>query len=154
MQPCKPSQTSSDIIIYDGEQSVKYFLCDASNIHVVDESGCSGWSHCRQKGSDRNHTGGFEPSWDQCDLWFVLTSDQVHPKGSMIIGLIGGTYFSHGFSPYSCVFGTIRSSSGYPSTTRGILCVDYIRSSTWYPSYIRVCDYANRMWPCRNFLQG
>jgi len=83
---------------------------------------------------DKNHTG-LSPCGITVIRGFVLTSDQVHPQGSMIIGLRIGTYFSHGFGIYSHVFGAIRPSSGSPSTTRGTLCVGYIDSCTWYSSY-------------------
>ena len=56
-QPLKFSRAAHDVMINDGEQSVKYFLCNASDIHVVDASGCSGQCCFRQKGSDKNHTG-------------------------------------------------------------------------------------------------
>jgi len=127
-------RAARDVMISDGEQSVKYFLRDASDIHVVDMSGFSGQSHFRQKGSDKNHTG-LSPLGITVIRGFVLTSDQVRHQGTTIIGLRIGTYFSHGFSVYSCVFGAIRSSSDSPSTTRGTLCIGYVDSSTWYSSY-------------------
>jgi len=40
-----------------------------------------------------------------------------------------------GFGVYLRVFGAIWSSSDSPSTTRGTLCIGYVDSSTWYPSY-------------------
>jgi len=64
---------------------------------------------------DKNHTG-LSPLGITVIRGFVLTSDQVCPEGSMIIGLRIGTYFSHAFSAYSGVFGAIRLSSGSPST--------------------------------------
>ena len=134
MQLLKSLQAARDVKINDGEQSVKYFLRDASTIHVVDASGHSGQCHFRQKGSDKNHTG-LSPRGITVICGFVLTSDQVHPQGSMIIGLRIGTYFSHGFSVYSRVFGAIRLISDSPNTTRGIPCVGYVDSSTWYSSY-------------------
>jgi len=57
-------------------------------------------------GSDKNHTG-LSPHGISEICGFVLTSDQVHYRGSMIIGLINGTYFSHGFGTYSHIFGCI-----------------------------------------------
>jgi len=114
-------------MINDEEQSMKYFLHNASDIHVVDASGCSGQCCFRQKGSDKNHTG-LSPHGISVICGFVLTSDQVHSEGSMIIGLIVGTYFSHVFSTYSHVFGVIQVSSAFPSTTRDTLCVDYVHS--------------------------
>jgi len=66
---------------------------------------------------------------------FALTSDQVHPQGSVIIGSRNGTYFSHGLGIYSHVFGAIQLSSGSPSTMRGTLCIGYVDSRTRYSSY-------------------
>ena len=66
--------------------------------------------------ADKNHTG-LSPCGITVIHGFVLTSDQVHPQGSVIIGSRDGTYFSHGFGVYSHIFGAIRSSSGSPSTT-------------------------------------
>ncbi len=99
MQLLKSLQAACDVMINDGEQSVKYFLHNASNIHVVDASGCSGQYYFRQKESDKNHTG-LSPHRISEICGFVLTSDQVCPKGSTIIGSRIGTYFSHGFSVY------------------------------------------------------
>ena len=62
---------------------------------------------------DKNHTG-LSPLRITVICGFVLTSDQVCPKGSMIIGLRIGTYFSHRFGVYSHVFGAIQLSSGSP----------------------------------------
>ena len=84
---------------------------------------------------DKNHKG-LSPCGITVIHVFVLTSDQVCPQGSTIIGLRFGTYFSHGFGMYSRVFGAIQlSSSDSPSTTIGTLCISYIDSSTWYSSY-------------------
>jgi len=94
----------------------------------------SGYSPKQAVEDDMNHTG-LSPHWISAIHGFVLTSDQVCPQGSMIIGLMVGTYFSHGFSPYLRVFGAIRPSSGSPSTTRGTLCMGYVDSSTQYSSY-------------------
>ena len=117
-------------MINNGEQSMKYFLRNASDIHVVDASGHSGQYCFRQQGSDKNHTG-LTPHGITVIHGFVLTSDQVRHQGTTIIGSRIGTYFSHGFGVYSHIFGAIRSSSGSPSTTRGTLCVGYVDSSTW-----------------------
>jgi len=135
MQLLKSLQAACDVKINNGEQSVKYFLRDASDTHVADASGHYGQCHFRQKGSDKNHTG-LSPCGITVIRGFVLTSDQVHHQGTMIIGSRIGTYFSHGFGVYSHVFGAIRSSSDSPSTMRGTLCVGYIDSSTWYSSYM------------------
>jgi len=134
-QLLKSLQTSCDVIINNGEQSVKYYIHDASDMNIVGTDGHTGWSCFRQNGSDKNHTG-LIPLRISAIHGFVFTSDQVCPKGSMIIGPIVGTYFSHGFSTYSHVFGAIQSSSGSPSTTRGTLCMGYVDSSTWYSSYM------------------
>ena len=83
---------------------MKYFLRDASDTHVTDVSSHYGQCCFRQKGSDRNHTG-LSPHGISEICGFVLTSDQVHPSGFMIIGSRNGTYFSHGFGVYSLVFG-------------------------------------------------
>jgi len=104
-------------------------------MRIVGADGHTGWSHFRQKGSDKNHTG-LSPHGISVIHGFVLTSDQVHPEGSTIIGSRIGTYFSHGFCIYSHIFGVIRLSSGFLNTTRGTLCVDYVCSSTWYTSYM------------------
>ena len=93
MQLLKSLRAARDVKINNGEQSVKYFLRDASDIYVVDASGRSGQSHFRQKGSDKNHTG-LSPHGITVIRGFVLTSDQVHPQGSVIIGSRIGTYFS------------------------------------------------------------
>jgi len=84
---------------------------------------------------EKNHTG-LSPLRISAIHGFVLTSDQVHCEGSMIIGPMVGTYFSYGFSTYLHAFGVIQVSSGFPSTPRGTLCVDYIHSSTQYSSYM------------------
>ncbi len=65
MQLLKFLQAAHDVMINDWEQSVKYFLHNASDIHVVNASGHSGQCCFRQKGSDKNHTG-----LSPCDLWF------------------------------------------------------------------------------------
>ena len=75
---------------------MKYFLHDAPGIHVVNANGQTGWSCFRQKGSDKNHTG-LSPCGITVICGFVLTSDQVHHQGTMIIGSRIGAYFSHGF---------------------------------------------------------
>jgi len=106
MKLLKSLQAAHDVMINNGEPSVKYFLCNASNMHVVGTSGCPGQCHFRQKESDKNHTG-LSPL-RICEICsFVFTSDQVCPGGSMIIGLMIGTYFSHGFGTHSCIFGCI-----------------------------------------------
>jgi len=56
--------------------------------------------------ADKNHTG-LSPLGISAICGFVFTSGQVCPKGSMIIGLRIGTYFSHGFGVYSHIFGGI-----------------------------------------------
>jgi len=84
--------------------------------------------------SDKNHTG-LSPHGISAICGFVLTSDQVCPQGSTMIGLVVGTYLFHGFSAYSHVFGGIQLSSGSPSTMIGTLCVGYTDSGTWYSSY-------------------
>jgi len=55
---------------------------------------------------DKNHTG-LSPLGISEICGLVFTSNHVCSKGSTIIGLIVGTYFSHGFSTYSRVFGAI-----------------------------------------------
>ena len=54
MKLLKSLQIPCDVTINDGEQSMKYYLYDASNMHIV---GDAGQCHFRQKGSDKNHTG-------------------------------------------------------------------------------------------------
>jgi len=85
--------------------------------------------------ADKNHIG-LSPHGISAIHGFVLTSDQVHPQGSTMIGSRIGTYFSRGFGVYSRVFGAIWLSSGLPSTTRGTLCGTYVDTSTWYSSYM------------------
>ena len=86
MQLLDSLRAACDVKINNGEQSVKYFLHDASDIYVADASGRYGQCHFRQKGSDKNHTG-LSPHGIPVIHGFVLTSDQVHPQGSTIIGL-------------------------------------------------------------------
>ncbi len=120
MKLLKSLQAACDVMINDGEQSVKYFLHDASNMHVVGTSGHPGQCHFRQKGSDKNHTG-LSPL-RICEICsFVFTSDQVCPGGSTIIGLMIGTYFFHGFGIYSCIFGCITCHYCYMTGTSNCL---------------------------------
>ncbi len=99
---------------------MKYFLHNASDMHVVDASGCSG-QHCfRQKVSDKNHTG-LSPLGISAIHGFVLTSDQVHSEGSMIIGLIVGTYFSHVLAPIHMYLG-LSKRVVVSQALQGVLC--------------------------------
>jgi len=90
---------------------------------------------------DKNHTG-LSPHGISEIHGFVLTSDQVHYKGSTIIGPMVGTYFSHRFGVYSCIFGMYPSVQWFLMycTNRpyqGIIALrgTYIYSSTQYSSY-------------------
>ncbi len=101
MNPC-------DVTINNGEQSMKYYLHNASDMHIVGTDGGTGQCHFRQKGSDKHHTG-LSPL-GICEICgFVFTSNQVCPEDSTIIGLVVGTYFSHGFGVYLCIFGMYPS---------------------------------------------
>ncbi len=137
----KSIQTSCDVIINNGEQSVKYYIRDASNMCMVGTDGHTGWSHFRQKRSDKNHTG-LSPHGISEIRGFVFTSDQVCSKGSTIIGTRIGTYFSHGFGVYSCIFGMYPSAWWFltyytDGPYQGIIALrrTYLDTSTWYSSY-------------------
>jgi len=56
--------------------------------------------------SDKHHTG-LSPLRISEIHSFVFTSDQVYPKGSLVIGLMVETYFSHGFGDYLSKMGNI-----------------------------------------------
>jgi len=79
-------------------------------------------------------------------LWsvkfIVLSSNHVCSEGSMIIGLRIGTYFSHGFAVYLCIFGMYPSVQWFhlyytngPYQGLIALCRTYVDTSTQYSSY-------------------
>ena len=117
---------------------MKYYPCNASDMCIVGDTGRSCF---RQKGSDKNHTG-LSPL-RICEIrGFVFTSNHVCPGRSMIIGLRIGTYFSHGFGVYSCIFGmypsvqwSIKYYTNDPSQEIIALCSTYVDTSTQYSSY-------------------
>jgi len=45
---------------------------------------------------------------------FVFSSDQVCSQGSLVIGSMVGTYFSHEFGVYSCIFGVYLRLQWFP----------------------------------------
>ena len=92
--------------------------------------------------SDKNHTG-LSPLGISAICGFVFTSNQVCPKGSTIIGLRIGTYFSHRFGVYLCIFGMYSSARWFfmyytngPYQEIIALCSISVDSSTWYSSYM------------------
>jgi len=80
-----------------------YYLCNASTM-CCDGYGCVGQLPFRQKGSDKNHTG-LSPHGITVISGFVFMSDQDCPEDYLVTGSVIGTYFSHGFGLYSCIFG-------------------------------------------------
>ncbi len=67
---------------------------------VVCSIPCNGLS----KVSDKNHMG-LGPHKTGVISGFVFSSDQVCSQDYLVTGSMVGTYFSHGFGLYSCLFG-------------------------------------------------
>jgi len=78
-----------------------------------DGCSCFGQLPFRQKGSDKNHTS-LGPHKIGVICGFVFMSDQVCSQGSLVIGSMVGTYFSHGFGVYSCLFGVYPRLQWFP----------------------------------------
>jgi len=87
---------------------MKSYMHNASDMCIVGTDGDTGWYCFRQKGSDKNHTG-LSPLGISEIHGFVFTFNHVCSGGSMIIGSRIGTYCSHGFGVYSCIFGIYSS---------------------------------------------
>jgi len=91
-----------------------YYLCSASDICIY---GCGnfGQLHFRQKGSDNFYTG-LSPHEPCVSSGFVFTYDQVCSQGFLVIRSMVGTYFSHGFGLYSCIFGVFPRLWWFPKS--------------------------------------
>ena len=69
---------------------------------------------------DKNHTGLSPHGISVIDV-FVFMSDQDCSQGYLVTGSIIGTYFSHGFGLYSCIFGVFPSVQWFPKLSQALL---------------------------------
>jgi len=76
---------------------------------VVCSIPCNGLS----KVSDKNHMG-LGPHKTGVISGFVFSSDQVCSQDYLVTGSMVGTYFSHGFGLYLCLFGVYPRLQWFP----------------------------------------
>ena len=74
----------------------------------------------RQKGSDNFYTG-LSPHQPCVSSSFVFSSDQDSSQGPLVTGSMVGTYFSHGFGVYSCIFGVYPRLQWFPKLYINVL---------------------------------
>jgi len=63
--------------------------------------------------TDKNHTG-LSPHGITVISGFVFMSDQVCTQDYLVTGPMVGTYFSHGFGLYLCLFGVFPRVQWFP----------------------------------------
>jgi len=71
-------------------------------------------------GLDKNHTG-LSPHQPCVSSGLVFSSDQDCSEDYLVTGPMVGTYFSHGFGLYSCIFGVYPRLQWFPKLYTNLL---------------------------------